>query len=264
MHYRLADYILWIATPLLQAGVLWAMYRRGLNRRYPFFLAYMVLQVVGSILLGTLVAHSYTAYYYAYYWNLVMSIVISGGVSWEILKLALRRPKARKISLFAILCVVVLLIGAVGLLLTRGASSGDGLMTGAMMLSDRVLRALQILLFLGLIFFRNSLKLSCRSVTFGLAFGFGVFAIANVLVAVALSHRGVLNAVTLSEINGVAYLGAVAIWLLYVAFGMEDESGTNRTKFLPMSGDDDRPGPKPPTRWFFREGLLVRRAVAQG
>jgi hypothetical protein len=76
MHYRLADYVLWLLTPSLQAGVLLAMYRRGLTRRYPFFPAYTMLQVASAVILAFLAATSYTGYYHAYYWNLAFSVVI--------------------------------------------------------------------------------------------------------------------------------------------------------------------------------------------
>lgn len=186
MHYRLADYVLWLLTPSLQAGVLLAMYRRGLNRRYPLFLAYTMLQVASAVILAFLAATSYTGYYYAYWCNLVLSIVISFFVLWEIVKRALRRPRSKGVRLFPVLCAVVLLIAALELCLTRGPLSGE-FVTSSMMLSDRSLRLLQTVLFLVLIFFSKALRLSRKSITFGLALGFGLFAIVNILVATTLS-----------------------------------------------------------------------------
>ena len=37
MHLSFFDYALWIGTPLVQAAVLLAMYRRKLNQTYPSF-----------------------------------------------------------------------------------------------------------------------------------------------------------------------------------------------------------------------------------
>lgn len=38
MHFSLIDYLLWFASPLLQAGVLIVLFRRGLYRHLPVLL----------------------------------------------------------------------------------------------------------------------------------------------------------------------------------------------------------------------------------
>src|SRR5215471_19483649 len=86
MHLRLADYVLWFATPLLQAGVLLAMFRRGLHKEYPFFFNYTVLQVISVPVLAILMFESYTVYYYAYWVNMGLSVLISFAVLQEIFK----------------------------------------------------------------------------------------------------------------------------------------------------------------------------------
>ncbi len=62
MHYRTLDYALWFTTPLLQTGVLIAMFRRGLHKDYPWFFNYTILQVSSVPILAALMAFSYTAY----------------------------------------------------------------------------------------------------------------------------------------------------------------------------------------------------------
>ncbi len=52
MHLRLVDYVVWFATPVLQSGLLVALYRRGLHRDYPFFFNYTILQVISVPVLG--------------------------------------------------------------------------------------------------------------------------------------------------------------------------------------------------------------------
>ena len=70
MHLRPTDYVLWIATPLLQMGVLIAMIKRGLHRDYPYFFNYTILQVVGVPVLYIILTRSYSVYFYAYYVNI--------------------------------------------------------------------------------------------------------------------------------------------------------------------------------------------------
>ncbi len=80
MHLSLADYVLWFTSPILQAGVLIGLFRRGLHRDYPYFFNYTILQVVSVPVLVSLYSRSYTAYYYSYYVNLGLSVLISFAV----------------------------------------------------------------------------------------------------------------------------------------------------------------------------------------
>jgi hypothetical protein len=256
MHFRLADYAVWLLSPTLQAGVLLAMYRRGLLRRYPAFLAYTILDVASACILAALAYRPpYTAYFYAYYAQLVLSIVISFAVSWEIIKFALRRSKPTGLRWFGIIGTFVLLIGALGVFLRPEPLTRDAIL-GLMALGDHSLRWLQVVLFVALIFFGKAVRLSWKSITFGLAVGFGVFAIVNLAIASELSHHGPLTSATVSTMNSVAYLVAVTIWLLYVIFGLEDEGGKSRASCLVMRDQEDHSRPKPPTRWFFRQGVF--------
>src|SRR5271165_6456974 len=94
MHLRLMDYVLWFASLALQAGVLVAMVRRGLHRDYPYFFNYTIIGVTAEPLLFVLQRHSYTVYYYAYYVNLGLSVIISFAVLQEIFRDAFRPYEA--------------------------------------------------------------------------------------------------------------------------------------------------------------------------
>ena len=81
MHLRLVDYVLWFAPTVLQSGLLLTLYRRGLHRDYPFFFNYTILQIVSVPVLTVASRLSYSAYYYGYYVNLGLSVVLSFAVS---------------------------------------------------------------------------------------------------------------------------------------------------------------------------------------
>ncbi len=80
MNLSAIDYVLWLAAPLLQLGVVVMMFRRGLHRDYPFFFNYTILAVIAEPILYLSHKHSYNAYYYAYYVNIALSVVISFAV----------------------------------------------------------------------------------------------------------------------------------------------------------------------------------------
>jgi hypothetical protein len=221
MHLRLADYVLWFATPLIQAGVLVAMFRRGLHKEYPFFFNYTILQVVSVPVLAILMYKSYAVYYYAYWVNTALSVLISFAVLQEIFKDAFKPyENLRDLSLilFRWCALVVLLVGVMWAINTghaADANNGPGTVTEMMMLADRSLRLMQCGLVFFLILFSSYLGLSHRSLLFGISLGFGLFAAVNMLVATAVSHHGVLTSAALSRINGVAYLVSVLIWFGY-------------------------------------------------
>ncbi len=218
MHLRLADYVIWFATPIIQSGVLIAMFRRGLQKEYPFFFNYTVLQVISVPVLAILMYRSYTLYYYAYYLNLVFSVFLSFGVLQEIFKDAFRPyENLRDLSLilFRWCALVVLLVGVMWAINSGRAAEGYGGVTDAMMLAERSVRLMQCGLVFFLILFSSYLGLPHRSLLFGISLGFGFFAAVNMLVTTAASRHDVLTATSISRINGVAYLTSVCIWLGY-------------------------------------------------
>jgi len=218
MQLRLIDYILWFASPLLQAGVLMSLFRRGLHRDYPYFFNYTVLQVISVPILYVLNLQSYTVYYYAYHVNMGLSVLISFAVLQEIFKDAFRPYEAlRDLSmiLFRWSTLVVLLVGVMWAINTSHKPDTGGPVTDAILLADRSVRLMQCGLVFFLLLFSEYLGIARRSLLFGISLGFGLFAAVNMLVATGISHQGILHLSTLRRINSGAYLFAVAIWLGY-------------------------------------------------
>ncbi len=227
MHLRLMDYALWFAAPLLQAGVLVCMLKRGLYRQYPFFFNYTILEVVSTPLLAIIYSHFPTIYFYAYWINMGLSILLSFAVLQEIFKDAFRPYEALRdlsIILFRWSALVVLLVGVMWAINSAHKSQSD--MVGSLMLlADRSVRLMQCGLVFFLLLFSEYLGIPHRSMLFGISLGFGFFASVNMLVATALSHRGMLRPDTLSEINSAAYLVSVMIWFGYSLAAAPARSG---------------------------------------
>lgn len=262
MHHRLIEYLLWFAVPLLQAGIVVALLRRKLSRNYRYFFAYTVLQVATAIILAILAASSYTGYYYAYFVNLGLSVLVSFAVAGEILKTSLGRHRIPAPSgLFPILCLVVFVIAALAMFLTTGMPHQP--VTKLLLLSDRAVRIVQIGVLLLFVVFGAFLGAFRRTLVFGVGLGFGVFAVVNVLIGFALSSHRALTSVALSKINSIAYLVACTIWLLYAIYGSSDASGLGRLPLLSSHSSltGDKRGSKPPTRWSSRIGFLQSRTA---
>jgi hypothetical protein len=217
MHLRLVDYVVWFATPVLQSGLLVALYRRGLHRDYPFFFNYTILQVISVPVLAIASRISYPAYYYSYYFNLGLSVIISFAVLQEVFKDAFRpyeNLRDLSVILFRWSALVALLV-AVMWAISASHNSENGVVNDVMLLADRSVRLMQCGLVFFLLLFHGYLGISPRSMLFGVSIGFGFFAAINMLVFTGLSRHGILNDAALSRINAVAYMAAVGIWLGY-------------------------------------------------
>ena len=219
MHLRLADYVLWCAGPIMQFGVLVAMYRRGLHREYPYFFNYTVLQVLSEPILFVIQRHSYTMYYWGYYVSVALSALISFAVLQEIFHEAFRPYEALRdlsVILFRWSALLVLLIGAMWSI-TAAQSSQVDTITNGILLVQRSVRLMQCGLVFFLLLFSEYLGISRRHVLFGIALGFGLFASVNMLYATALAHGTFVHVSVLRLINSAAYVIAVLIWLGYTA-----------------------------------------------
>jgi hypothetical protein len=217
MQLHLIDYVFWFASPLLQVAVLVCMVRRGLHKDYPYFFNYTILAVIGDPILLIIHPLSYTAYYYAYYVYLGLSVLMSFAVLQEIFRAAFRPYEALRdlgVILFRWSALVVLLVGVMWAISAAHKPDYDRVQD-VILLADRGLRLMQCGLVFFLLLFSEYLGIPHRSLLFGISLGFGFFAAVNMLVVTGASHRGVLLHATLSQINSAAYLIAVIIWFGY-------------------------------------------------
>lgn len=193
------------------------MFRRGLHHDYPFFFNYTILQVISVPALVIANHFSYKVYYYGYYVNLGLSILLSFAVLQEIFKDAFRPYEALRdlgVILFRWSALVVFLV-AVMWAINAAYKPENGALLDGFLLAERSLRLMQCGLVFFMLLFSEYLGIPHRSFLFGIALGFGLFAAINMLVVTGASHHGILRSSTLSVINSGAYLLTVVIWLGY-------------------------------------------------
>lgn len=215
MHFRLIDYILWWISPCLQVVMLVVMRRRGLDRQFCFFYAYTILQVLSAVFLLTMYRISYAAYFSAYWVMAALSILISLALVDELFRLAFVKFEAlrdfgRMVFRWA---AIILLLAALVTVLASWHSLGNNHLA-SLFTADRgaraVLCALVVLLLLG----RKQLSISPRSVLFGIALGFAIFALTKVALDTgALIHPELTW--TMGHINSAVYFVACCVWLGY-------------------------------------------------
>ena len=243
MHLNLFDYFLWFVSPTVQAAILVAMYRRKLHSLFTRFFAYTILQVVAVPLLALLFYRSYTEYYYSYYVNLALSILMSFAVILEVTRVAFGQDE-KSLKVLQLMWTAVVLVGFVLLgATTPRTHSMNGAITDSLMLADRASRIFQLVLLMGFVLFQAWLRITARSFVYGIVLGFGLFAFINMLVAAAASHRTWISSAALSRINSLSYFIATLIWLAYAVYGSPGPSAV------------ERPNPESPTEREIREWI---------
>ena len=219
MHLRPTDYVLWCAGPLMQIGVLVAMYRRGLHRDYPYFFNYTLLQVLSEPILFVVQRHSYSLYYWGYWVSIALSALVSFAVLQEIFHDAFRPYEALRdlsVILFRWSALVVLLVAVMWAIAAAHSSQVDAI-TNSILLIQRGVRLMQCGLVFFLLLFSEYLGISRRHVLFGIALGFGIFASVNMLWAAAVAHGTFVRYSVLRQLSMAAYDFCVLIWLGYTA-----------------------------------------------
>jgi hypothetical protein len=220
MQIHLAQYIMWLAAPLLQIAILVFMFRRGLHREYPFFLNYTIWQATTSVALLVFYQLSYSMYYFGYWSTTLISSLLAFAVLHEIFKDAFRPFEALRdlgTILFRWAALVVLLVAGMSAVTASNVHQVDTV-TNTILLVQRNVRVMQCGLIFFLLLFSEYLGISRRHILFGIAVGFGCFAAMQVLVATAVSHATIMKHSTLRELNSAAYILACLTWLGYVAY----------------------------------------------
>lgn len=218
----LTDYVLWFAAPLFQIAVVVCMLKRGLYRDYPYFFNYTILAVITEPILFIIHARfTYSVYFYAYYINLSLSVLISFAVLQEIFQDAFRPYEALRdlsVILFRWSALVVALVGVMWAINSvHNNQNANGTVTEYIFLAERSVRLMQCGLVFFLLLFNEYLGIARRSLLFGISLGFGLFAAVNMLVDTGMTHHRDLHVTraTLSRVNSGAYLVAALIWFAY-------------------------------------------------
>ena len=222
MQFRLIDYALWFASPLIQLAMGIVMYRGRLHEDYFWFFGYTIVAVVSDVILFILHNRSYTLYYNGYYVTLGLCVFLGAGVLQEVVINASTFDKASR-RLFT-----VLLLGSAGVFalgIPGALSQSSGILTDLLFVTDRCVRVASCLLLLFL-FLRSHISL--KSLSFGIALGYGGFAFINLFIVSMLTGHGVFRQSFLSQLNSSAYLLATLIWLRYVMWARDRDGNPIR------------------------------------
>jgi hypothetical protein len=215
-NFKIFYYGLWILHPVLQVGIGAFMIRRGLLRSFKFFFGYLLTQLVTfGIVFPAYIHNSAGAFTFYSYWacnaiSVTFGFLVIHEVFVDVFR-AFHTLRDLGTVLFKWVGVVMLLVAGV-----VSVSSQNAPWMAAIITSQRCVRLIQVGMVMFLLFFANYVGVSRKQYSFGIALGFGSFAVLELLLISSWigSH---LNGPWMSVVNMMAYNCSLGLWFGYVA-----------------------------------------------
>jgi hypothetical protein len=214
---RVLYYALWIAHPVLQFGIAALMLRHGLQRKFKYFFGYVLTQLVTFAAVFAAHWHTNLALFYIYWVCDALCVAFGFAVIHEVFVDVFRAFHTLRdlgTVLFKWAGLVMLLVAGVVSVSTNSSEIAPWVQ--AIVTSQRCVRIIQIGMVLFLLFFAHYVGVSRRQHSFGIALGFGSFAVIE-LVLICSWVGNHLDGPWLSILNMTAYNGSLLVWLGYVA-----------------------------------------------
>jgi hypothetical protein len=210
-------YALWIAHPVLEIGIAAIMIHRDLHRKFKFFFGYILIQLVIFAVVFTAYWHNYSAAFYLFWPCDALSVAFGFAVIHEVFVDVFRAFHTLRdlgTGLFKWAGLVMLLVAGVVSVSTNSSEVAPWMQ--AITTSQRCVRIIQVGMVLFLLFFAHYVGVSRRQYSFGIALGFGSFAVIE-LVLICSWVGNHLGGPWLSILNMAAYNSSLLVWLGYVA-----------------------------------------------
>ena len=210
-------YGLWILHPVLQIGIATFMLRRGLVRQFKFFFSYILTQLaVFAVVFPAYCWRSYSAAFYLYWACNAVSVALGFLVIHEIFVDVFRMfHTLRDLGTVLFKWAGLVMLLAAGVVSVSANSPEVSPWMQAIVTSQRCVRIIQVGMVLFLLFFAHYVGINRRQLSFGIALGFGSFAIMELILICSWVGKH-LSSPAISLLNMGAYNSSLLLWLGYV------------------------------------------------
>lgn len=211
-------YVLWLMHPILQVGIAGMMLQRRLLRNFKFFFGYIMTQLATfAVVFPAYVWRSYDSMFLLYWCCNAVSVTFGFLVIHEVFVDVFRMFHTLRdlgTVLFKWAGLVMLLVAAVVSVSTNSPDVSPWMQ--AVVTSQRCVRMVQVGMVLFLLFFSQYVGVTRRQHSFGIALGFGSFAVIE-LILISSWVGSHLDGPWMSIANMTAYDSSLLLWLGYVA-----------------------------------------------
>jgi hypothetical protein len=230
-------YVLWIFIPMVQVATLFVMRKRDLQRDYSMFFTYTLFQVIGAII--DVIAYKFAGYetfFFTYWVRTALGIGLGFFVIKEVFTNMLKPYAGLRdagVLIFRWAAAILVLFSVISYAAGEGNSASRILRQ--IVLMERNVRFIQCGLLIFVVMCSNYIGISWRNLSSGIAFGFGAFAVVDLLISNALLTRGYFVSRHLAAVVGqLAYAGAVITWFTYTMLPHRQESGVRQMAYRPV------------------------------
>ena len=218
MIFGLKEYVIAISITLLQFVIALVLFRRRMNREFPFFLSYVCYHFFQGVVetIEMAVQASVATYFYTFYALQVFSLALSLAVIYEVFSAVLGPYEGfnrvwRKV--FGAVSLVLCVVGGLWIMTAQGADTNR--LVALFYLSERSLRVVQLGLIVFLFALSRAFGMTWRNYAFGIALGYGVYAGVDLLLVAMRTQYGQAILSLQSLATTTAYGVGNLIWLLY-------------------------------------------------
>jgi hypothetical protein len=204
--------------PLLEAGIALFMLRRGLFRQFKFFFAYIITQLTTfAVLFPAFFLRSSAGVFYLYWAFDAISVTCGFLVIHEVFVDVFKFfHTLRDLGTVLFKWAGLVMLLAAGVVSVSANTAQMSPWVQAIVTSQRCVRIIQVGMVMFLLFFAQYVGVSRKQHSFGIALGFGSFAVIE-LILICSWVGNHLGEPWMSIVNMAAYNASLILWFTYVA-----------------------------------------------
>ncbi len=210
-----AMHVLWLASLVLQAGVVVVLLGKRMWEKFPMFTAFASFNLLYEAVAFAALHRGF--YFYIFVAGESISLVLELALVYEVFKhLFSAQPALRKLAKLVFRGVVVLLVVLAGAVIYTQSPIGAKGVGNAILVAEEAARIIEVGLIMFLFLSSSVFGLHWRQNVFGIALGFGIYTATELVTVTMMQH--VAPAVIPYLGLGLAVLGnlSVLIWLGYL------------------------------------------------
>jgi hypothetical protein len=212
-------YISWFGSTVIQIFLVFLIFRRGVHKRFSFFCAYVLYDLIRAIAVPAAAALIKIPhlYFYLYWLSLPVEYIITFLLIIQVFAHIFRvhiLDSSKPIRLFLLSVLVLFALSAVLVLVPDIPANTS---TGLILLLDRSTELLICGLLIFMWVYSARLGLSFQNHVWGIVFGLGIYSAVSLISAAINAALGDICTGLISSLPHFAYFGSVIIWAVYLA-----------------------------------------------
>ena len=209
-------YIPWLGSIVVETILVFVIFRKQIQKRFPFFVAYIIYDLLREIIVPAIAVIKLHSYFYSYWLSIVFEDALTCLIILEVFGYIFRSHIKYSPRVTQSFALAVGVLAAVSLILIVFSGIPMNTLTGLVLTLDQSMELFICGLLLFMWAFSRNLGLSWRHHIWGIVFGLAVYSSVGLAVAAIHAAAGQLYLAWITPLPHFAYLGATFIWTGYL------------------------------------------------